>query len=144
VGRGRRLPSRIPVYGKTGTSQGFRDALFAGFTGHYVAVVWLGRQRKGDLSGRVTGGELPAESFRWLMATLHAGKEAIPLECREPVRAAAGPSDCEERGTLNRHRERRPEVPDAEPLQARTRRSRLDGRDGSRREPGHLSFMQLA
>jgi penicillin-binding protein 1A len=92
-GTGQKAAFAHPVYGKTGTSQGFRDALFAGFTGHYVAVVWLGRQRKGDLSGRVTGGELPAESFRWLMATLHAGKEAIPLECREPVRAAAGPSD---------------------------------------------------
>jgi penicillin-binding protein 1A len=88
-GTGHKAAFSHPVYGKTGTSQGYRDALFAGFTGHYVAVVWLGRQARGDVSGRVTGGELPAEMFRWLMATLHEGKEPISLFCEEPVRVAA-------------------------------------------------------
>jgi penicillin-binding protein 1A len=88
-GTGHKAAFSHPVYGKTGTSQGYRDALFAGFTGHYVAVVWLGRQARGDVSGRVTGGELPAEVFRWLMATLHEGKEPISLFCEEPVRVAA-------------------------------------------------------
>ena len=80
-----------PVYGKTGTSQRYRDALFAGFTGHYVAVVWLGRQARGDVSGRVTGGELPAQGFRWLMATLHQGKDPVALDCRAPERVATAP-----------------------------------------------------
>lgn len=88
-GTGHNAAFSHPVYGKTGTSQKYRDALFAGFTGHYVAVVWLGRQARGDVSGRVTGGELPAESFRWLMATLHQGKEAVSLDCKAPVAVAA-------------------------------------------------------
>jgi membrane peptidoglycan carboxypeptidase len=32
-GTGQKAAFAHPVYGKTGTSQGFRDALFAGFTG---------------------------------------------------------------------------------------------------------------
>jgi len=87
-GTGHNAAFAHPVYGKTGTSHRYRDALFAGFTAHYVAVVWLGRQAKGDVSGRVTGGELPAETFRWLMATLHEGKPTRSLECPKPVQVA--------------------------------------------------------
>lgn len=35
-------PSRLPVYWKTGTSWGFRDAWTAGVFGPYVLVVWIG------------------------------------------------------------------------------------------------------
>jgi penicillin-binding protein 1C len=35
-------PSRLPVYWKTGTSWGFRDAWTAGIFGPYVLVVWIG------------------------------------------------------------------------------------------------------
>jgi penicillin-binding protein 1C len=35
-------PSRLPIYWKTGTSWGFRDAWTAGSFGPYVLVVWLG------------------------------------------------------------------------------------------------------
>jgi penicillin-binding protein 1C len=35
-------PSRLPVYWKTGTSWGFRDAWTAGIVGPYVVVVWIG------------------------------------------------------------------------------------------------------
>jgi penicillin-binding protein 1A len=90
-GTGHNAAFSHPVWGKTGTSQRYRDALFAGFTGHYVAVVWLGRQAKGDVSAPITGGELPAEAFRWLMATLHEGRAPKELTCRAPVRVAAGP-----------------------------------------------------
>ncbi|MCH8542718.1 MAG: penicillin-binding protein 1B [Alcanivorax sp.] len=37
------LPADITVAGKTGTSDGFRDAWFAGFSGNHLAVVWVGR-----------------------------------------------------------------------------------------------------
>lgn len=37
------LPAEIQVAGKTGTTDGLRDSWFAGYTGDYVAVVWLGR-----------------------------------------------------------------------------------------------------
>jgi penicillin-binding protein 1B len=36
------LPKGIDVAGKTGTSSDTRDSWFAGFTGSYVAVVWVG------------------------------------------------------------------------------------------------------
>ncbi len=35
-------PGRLPVYWKTGTSWGFRDAWTAGIVGPYVIVVWIG------------------------------------------------------------------------------------------------------
>lgn len=78
----------IPVWGKTGTSEGHRDVLFAGFTGRYVAVVWLGRQARGRVRGAITGGDLPAETFRWLMATLESGKPPRGIECRKPIEVA--------------------------------------------------------
>jgi penicillin-binding protein 1A len=87
-GTGHNAAFSHPVWGKTGTSQGYRDALFVGFTGRYVAAIWLGRQARGGPSGRITGGELPAEQFRWLMATLHDGKEPIDLDCRRTMEVA--------------------------------------------------------
>ncbi len=43
-GTGRRLARELPakVAGKTGTSDDLRDSWFAGFSGEYVAVVWMG------------------------------------------------------------------------------------------------------
>lgn len=37
-----RLPAGLVVAGKTGTSDGFRDSWFAGFTGRHVIVTWVG------------------------------------------------------------------------------------------------------
>jgi penicillin-binding protein 1B len=46
-GTGRALTSRLPPAlkpaGKTGTTDELKDSWFAGFTGNYLAVVWLGR-----------------------------------------------------------------------------------------------------
>lgn len=42
TGRAARLPPELVAAGKTGTSDGFRDNWFAGFTGQHVAVVWIG------------------------------------------------------------------------------------------------------
>jgi penicillin-binding protein 1B len=38
-----RLPEALHVAGKTGTSNGNRDSWFAGFSGDYLGVFWLGR-----------------------------------------------------------------------------------------------------
>ena len=49
----RQLPAGLMVAGKTGTSNDQRDSWFAGFSGNYLTVVWLGRDDNGPtpLSG---------------------------------------------------------------------------------------------
>ncbi len=63
-GRGARLP--IPAYGKTGTSQEYRDAWFIGFAGNLIAGVWVGNDDSSPMR-RVTGGSLPAQIWRAFM-----------------------------------------------------------------------------
>ncbi|HEY8615731.1 transglycosylase domain-containing protein [Phenylobacterium sp.] len=53
----------VPVYGKTGTSQDYRDAWFIGFTGDLVVGVWVGNDDNTPMN-RVTGGSIPARVFR--------------------------------------------------------------------------------
>lgn len=59
-GTGRRARLPIPAYGKTGTSQDYRDAWFIGFAGNLVVGVWVGNDDFKPMK-RVTGGSLPAE-----------------------------------------------------------------------------------
>ncbi|MBT3466959.1 MAG: PBP1A family penicillin-binding protein, partial [Rhodobacteraceae bacterium] len=54
------------IAGKTGTTQGAKDAWFIGFTGDYVAGVWMGYDDNTKLKG-VTGGGLPADIWRETM-----------------------------------------------------------------------------
>ena len=42
-GTGRRAALAVPTFGKTGTTQDNRDALFVGFAGDLVVGVWVGR-----------------------------------------------------------------------------------------------------
>lgn len=46
-GTGRALSGRfdpgLGIAGKTGTTDGFRDSWFAGYSGNYVTIVWIGR-----------------------------------------------------------------------------------------------------
>jgi len=62
--QGARLPVR--AYGKTGTSQDFRDAWFIGFAGNLVVGVWVGNDDNKPMR-RVTGGSLPAQIWRQFM-----------------------------------------------------------------------------
>jgi penicillin-binding protein 1A len=52
-----------PVYGKTGTTQDHRDAVFVGFTGDIIVGVWVGNDDHSPMKG-VTGGGLPAQIWR--------------------------------------------------------------------------------
>ncbi|MGV6812232.1 MAG: transglycosylase domain-containing protein [Brevirhabdus sp.] len=76
------LPDR-PVAAKTGTTQAARDAWFLGFTGDYVAGVWMGYDDNTPLSG-VTGGGLPAEIWRETMLRVHEGMPSTPLPMAIP------------------------------------------------------------
>ncbi len=73
----------IEVAGKTGTTQGARDAWFVGFTADYVAGVWMGYDDNSPLKG-VTGGGLPAEIWRQAMERIYQDLPARPLPMIRP------------------------------------------------------------
>ncbi|MGE0765045.1 MAG: transglycosylase domain-containing protein [Hyphomicrobiaceae bacterium] len=58
------------VAGKTGTSSSYRDAWFMGFTGDYVAGVWIGNDDFRPMD-RVTGGAIPASAWHTFMQAAH-------------------------------------------------------------------------
>ena len=66
-GTGRAAQLSIPAYGKTGTSQDNRDALFVGFAGDLVVGVWIGNDDNRSLKG-INGGGLPARIWRDFMS----------------------------------------------------------------------------
>jgi penicillin-binding protein 1A len=79
-GTGHRAALAIPTFGKTGTSQGNRDALFIGFAGNLVVGVWVGRDDNKSL-GKITGGTAPARIWRSFMVPALAvdGRVGPPL-----------------------------------------------------------------
>lgn len=68
----------IPVAGKTGTTNDFRDGWFIGFTGNYVAAVWFGNDNY-ESTNRLTGGSLPARTWNLFMSAAHEGIEIVPI-----------------------------------------------------------------
>ncbi|XUY27495.1 transglycosylase domain-containing protein [Agrobacterium sp. rho-8.1] len=73
------LDNGIVSGGKTGTSQSYRDAWYVGFTGNYTTAVWFGNDDFTSMNN-MTGGALPAMTFKRLMDYAHQGMElrAIP------------------------------------------------------------------
>ncbi len=65
------------VAGKTGTGQGYRDAWFIGYTGHYVGGVWIGNDDFKPMKDS-TGGALPAMIWKDVMQYAHLNK--VPKE----------------------------------------------------------------
>jgi penicillin-binding protein 1A len=61
-GTGRNANVEDNIYGKTGTSQNFRDAWFVGFDDRYVIGVWIGNDDNSP-TNKITGGSLPAKIF---------------------------------------------------------------------------------
>jgi penicillin-binding protein 1A len=66
-GTGRRAALAVPTFGKTGTSQDNRDALFVGFAGNLVVGVWMGRDDDKPLGRNVSGGTVPAQVWHNFM-----------------------------------------------------------------------------
>ncbi len=71
------------IAGKTGTTQAARDAWFIGFSGDYVAGVWMGYDDNTPLTG-VTGSGLPAEIWHETMTRVLAGMTPTPLPMQSP------------------------------------------------------------
>ncbi|WP_432200806.1 transglycosylase domain-containing protein [Erythrobacter sp. W53] len=65
-GTGRAAMLAGPNFGKTGTSQNNRDALFVGYAEGLVVGVWIGNDDNSPLDG-ITGGGLPARIWRDFM-----------------------------------------------------------------------------
>ncbi|MGB3738769.1 MAG: transglycosylase domain-containing protein [Pontixanthobacter sp.] len=65
-GTGRAAQLNRPVFGKTGTSQNNRDAVFVGYSGDLVVGVWVGNDDNTPL-GDIGGGGLPARIWRDFM-----------------------------------------------------------------------------
>lgn len=67
-GTGKRAALATSTFGKTGTSQDNRDALFVGFAGDLVVGVWVGRDDNKSLGKSISGGTAPAQIWRAFMA----------------------------------------------------------------------------
>jgi penicillin-binding protein 1A len=64
VHRGTGVEAAIPgAFGKTGTTQGYRDAIFVGYVGDLVIGVWVGNDDNSAMNG-VVGGGLPAKIWK--------------------------------------------------------------------------------
>ena len=104
-GTGRRAAISTPTFGKTGTTQENRDALFVGFAGNLVVGVWVGRDDNRSL-GKITGGTAPAEIWRRFMGSAIAidGRRGPPLPAsfripeRKQERKSPLPDDWSEGG----------------------------------------------
>jgi penicillin-binding protein 1A len=78
-GTGRRAQlDGVPTAGKTGTTNGYRDAWFVGYTGNFVGAVWMGNDDYTPTK-RMTGGTIPALAWHNIMAYAHQGVELRQL-----------------------------------------------------------------
>jgi len=76
TGRGAQIPG-LTISGKTGTTNNSTNAWFNAFTGNLVGSVWFGND-DGSPMGDMTGGTLPALSWKEIMAYAHRGLEPKP------------------------------------------------------------------
>ncbi|HET6538575.1 MAG TPA: transglycosylase domain-containing protein [Sphingopyxis sp.] len=81
VNRGTGRAARLPIanFGKTGTSQANRDALFIGYANNLVVGVWMGRDDNQPLKG-VSGGGVPARIWRDFMMSAAGKAPARPAK----------------------------------------------------------------
>ncbi len=64
--------------GKTGTTNGYKDAWFCGFTAALAGCVWYGNDDDTPMAN-MTGGSLPAQTWHDVMLFAHRGLEPKPL-----------------------------------------------------------------
>ncbi len=95
-GTGKKARLGYLAAGKTGTSQGYRDAWFIGFTPNLITGVWVGNDNSSPMKN-VTGGSIPAQMWKdyMVMATEPANAwRKIPVDDRRPsdVATPTGPN----------------------------------------------------
>lgn len=74
-----------PVAGKTGTSQNFNDAWFAGYSPDLVTVVWIGFDSPQSLGKNETGGAIAGPIWNKIMKTAFEGYPKLDFPVPEGV-----------------------------------------------------------
>ncbi|MFT9068489.1 MAG: PBP1A family penicillin-binding protein [Acetobacter syzygii] len=75
----------VPVAGKTGTSQNFNDAWFAGYTPELVTVVWVGFDTPQSLGRNETGGAIAGPLWNKVMKTALKGQPKLDFAAPDGV-----------------------------------------------------------
>ncbi|MGH8476237.1 MAG: penicillin-binding protein 1B [Methylococcales bacterium] len=75
------LPSHYKVVGKTGTTNDLKDSWFAGYSGDYLAVVWIGRDDNQSTGLTGSAGALKV----WTRLMREASKQPVELIAPESV-----------------------------------------------------------
>ncbi|MBI1867673.1 MAG: PBP1A family penicillin-binding protein [Methylocystis sp.] len=91
TGRRAQLGEGIDVIGKTGTTNGFKDAWFCGYSGNIGGCVWFGNDDNTSMN-TMTGGTVPAQTWHEIMAYAHQGIQLAPIvgmKTSSPAAAAA-------------------------------------------------------
>jgi len=81
----------IKAAGKTGTTNGYKDAWFVGYTGNMAAAVWFGNDDSSP-TNEMTGGSLPAMTWKEVMTVAHQNVEIRPIPGLEPEGAQVASS----------------------------------------------------
>jgi penicillin-binding protein 1A len=85
VGTGHQAALSVPVFGKTGTTQDNRDALFVGYAGNLVVGVWVGNDDNTSNPG-LMGGGVPARIWRdFMVDALGVSPPVAPVVEEDPV-----------------------------------------------------------
>lgn len=84
-GTGRAATLPIANFGKTGTTQNYRDAVFVGYAENLVVGVWIGNDDNSPLN-EVTGGGMPARIWKQFM------RGALEIKPRAQPKAAPDPA----------------------------------------------------
>jgi penicillin-binding protein 1A len=92
TGKRAQLGPGIEVIGKTGTTNGFKDAWFCGYSGVMGGCVWYGND-DGDPMNNMTGGSLPAGTWHDIMAYAHQGLPIKPIVGMAPEPQAQAASE---------------------------------------------------
>jgi penicillin-binding protein 1A len=66
---------KVPLAGKTGTTNDFTDAWFVGFSPSMTAGVWVGYDEKKSLGAKETGARTALPIWIQFMTTALAGKD---------------------------------------------------------------------